>query len=516
MKAVILTRVSSKEQEDRLSLDAQNTRLIEYAKRKKLEVLKSFQIVESSTQGDRKKFKEVIDFCKKQKETIALLADAVDRVQRSFKESVMLDDLVRHGKIELHFLRENMIISKNANTINIMQWDFAVMGAKSYVLQLSENVKRSLEYKAKNGEITSSAPLGYENYRDEYGKGRVSPQPVYDPLVIRMIEIYSLSKISIKELQNFATQHNLLGRNGNPISTSNIHKMLKNPFYYGMMKWKGSLQPHIYPPLISQELWNKCQEIRTGIKAANKPYKYGEKQFLYRGLIRCVNSGKICSCDLKKGRFSYIICYDKQGHRKYIPEKDITDQIAYILHSIKIPEDMVAELHEHLKNSKESEIKYRDAELTQLKADLTRTLNRIDRLCNLYLDDGIAKKDYIEKNNELIAEKEKIKTLIAAHSEADDGFNDIICELVDIANNSWDIFLKSPNFEAKRNLLKFILRTLEIDEGKLGFSLAFPFNKLSNLGSHPLWSEIIASLRTQKQEILTLKHQINTIQILLN
>ena len=82
----------------------------------------------------------------------------------------MLDDLVRHGKIELHFLRENMIISKNANTINIMQWDFAVMGAKSYVLQLSENVKRSLEYKAKNGEITSSAPLGYENYRDEYGK----------------------------------------------------------------------------------------------------------------------------------------------------------------------------------------------------------------------------------------------------------------------------------------------------------------------------------------------------------
>lgn len=106
MKAVILTRVSSKEQEDRLSLDAQNTRLIEYAKRKKLEVLKSFQIVESSTQGDRKKFKEVIDFCKKQKETIALLADAVDRVQRSFKESVMLDDLVRHGKIELHFLRK--------------------------------------------------------------------------------------------------------------------------------------------------------------------------------------------------------------------------------------------------------------------------------------------------------------------------------------------------------------------------------------------------------------------------
>ena len=64
MKAVILTRVSSKEQEDRLSLDAQNTRLIEYAKRKKHEVLKTIQIVESSTQAYRKKFIEVIVFCK--------------------------------------------------------------------------------------------------------------------------------------------------------------------------------------------------------------------------------------------------------------------------------------------------------------------------------------------------------------------------------------------------------------------------------------------------------------------
>lgn len=103
MKAVILTRVSSKEQEDRLSLDAQNTRLTEYAKRKNLEVINSFQIVESSTKGDRKKFREVLEFCKKQKETIALLADAVDRVQRSFKESVILDDLVRQEKLSSIF-----------------------------------------------------------------------------------------------------------------------------------------------------------------------------------------------------------------------------------------------------------------------------------------------------------------------------------------------------------------------------------------------------------------------------
>jgi DNA invertase Pin-like site-specific DNA recombinase len=35
---------------------------------------------------------------------------------------------------------------------DIRRWDFSVMGAKSYVLNLSENVRRSLEYKRRNGE----------------------------------------------------------------------------------------------------------------------------------------------------------------------------------------------------------------------------------------------------------------------------------------------------------------------------------------------------------------------------
>lgn len=68
MKAIILTRVSTKMQEEGLSLLAQNNRLHEYAERKGLEIIKSFEIVESSTRGERKQFMEMINFCKKQRE----------------------------------------------------------------------------------------------------------------------------------------------------------------------------------------------------------------------------------------------------------------------------------------------------------------------------------------------------------------------------------------------------------------------------------------------------------------
>lgn len=44
-----------------------------------------------------------------------------------------------------------MILNSKSTSADIMRWDFSVMGAKAYVLQLSENVRRSTELKTKMG-----------------------------------------------------------------------------------------------------------------------------------------------------------------------------------------------------------------------------------------------------------------------------------------------------------------------------------------------------------------------------
>lgn len=60
----------------------------EYTKRKGLKVYKEFQFDESSIKDRRKKFEQVIEEIKKSKEKVALIVECVDRLQRSFKESV--------------------------------------------------------------------------------------------------------------------------------------------------------------------------------------------------------------------------------------------------------------------------------------------------------------------------------------------------------------------------------------------------------------------------------------------
>src|ERR1700722_13633286 len=97
-KAIVLARVSDEKQD---SEEAQVNRLENYVKR--FLSVEEIRIKESSTKADRKKFQEVINKIKASKEPVALVADTIDRVQRSFQESVILDELRKEGKVELHF-----------------------------------------------------------------------------------------------------------------------------------------------------------------------------------------------------------------------------------------------------------------------------------------------------------------------------------------------------------------------------------------------------------------------------
>ena len=131
VKAIILARVSTKEQEEGHSIAAQRQRLVDYCARKDLQLVKTFELVESSTRGERKEFAAMLEFAQAQNETVAIVADAVDRFQRSFKESVLIDELIRKGKVELHFYRENMVIGTDASSTDILRRDFSVRSLMS-------------------------------------------------------------------------------------------------------------------------------------------------------------------------------------------------------------------------------------------------------------------------------------------------------------------------------------------------------------------------------------------------
>jgi hypothetical protein len=74
-----------------------------------------------------------------------------------------------------------------------------------------------------------------------------------------------------------------------------------NPFYFGVMRIKGGLYPHSYPPLISRQLFDRCEEVRLG-SSRETATRYSEKPFVFKGLIKCATSRRTVTCVDKKAR----------------------------------------------------------------------------------------------------------------------------------------------------------------------------------------------------------------------
>ncbi len=509
MKAIILARVSTKEQEEGHSIAAQRQRLVDYCARKGLAVAKTFELVESSTRGERKEFAAMLEFAKAQNETVAIVADAVDRFQRSFKESVLIDELIRKEQIELHFYREAMVIGKGASSTDILRWDFSVMGAKSYVLNLSENVRRSLEYKRRNGEWGGKAPLGYRNVRDANNKSALIHDPERAFLVRMLFEDYAKGCFSISgDLVQKARDWGLRNktRKGGQLSASQIQHILMNPFYYGAMRVKDKLYPHIYPPLISQDLFDRCEAVRLG-KARQMATRYSEKPFVFRGLVKCAVSGRTVTCDLKMGRHVYLICRDPANPTKkfFVPESEVLDQVKTIFRSIQVPSKLVNALLAHMKASHEAENQFHRDAIAGLRREYDQTRDKLAVLLDLRLDKSITQDEYDKKARELKGRQNEIALRIEQHQEGEGDYRTTLESLISVASRAADIFERSKT-EQKRELIAFVFSNLRLRGKKLEYSLRSPFDLMVDRADHTSWLGFLNTVRTERfDQVLAIK-----------
>ena len=144
-KAVILARISTTRQEkEGLSLkDIQLPVLREYAKNKGLEVEREFVFSESADYKIRKKLGEMVSYVKTNNNIKTIISYRVDRITRNFRDAVLIDDLRLNYDKEIHFVYDDLTISKNTVGRDIQDWDLKVFLAKQYLNRLKEDAKNS-------------------------------------------------------------------------------------------------------------------------------------------------------------------------------------------------------------------------------------------------------------------------------------------------------------------------------------------------------------------------------------
>ena len=255
--AVIYARVSSKEQErEGFSMPAQLNLLRSYTLPNGLSIAQEFEDVETAKQAGRSGFGQMISFLKKNNACRVLVVEKTDRLYRNFRDLVTIDEL----GLEIHFVKENVVLSPDSRSSEKFMHGIKVLMAKNYIDNLSEETRKGMLEKARQGIWPSYAPLGFLNVLGSDGKRTIVPDPILAPIIKRLYEQYATGKHSLKDMVRTARADGFTYRkSGDAVPKSTIHKILRNRIYSGDFEFDGMTYHGTYEPIVSRELWERVQ-----------------------------------------------------------------------------------------------------------------------------------------------------------------------------------------------------------------------------------------------------------------
>ncbi len=392
-------------------------------------------------------------------------------------------------KIELHFVSDNQVINSNISATEKFQFGINLGLAKYYSDAISDSVKRAQEQKLRRGEWTGRAPTGYTNTEDEKGNKVIRQDSERAPFIKKIFEMYASGNYSMKmiarEMKKLGLTNNDVS--GKPISTSQVERIIKNPFYYGEMRIKGKKYPHNYEPIIPRYLFVKANE--TAENYNKKPFNYASIPFVFRGLITCDTCGCTITAEKKKGKYIYYSCTNHKGvhkKREYIPEKELLGPVYKVLENLQIPADKLDYLTSELKRVHESEKSFHQQVMGGLQKEYDKIQARISKMYDDKLDGSITTDMYDRKLKEYKSRQSDLFIQMEEHSKADESFYLTASQVLDLASRALEIFESSETKE-KRELLNFLFQNSRLNGRKLMFKLQSPFDTIAECAVSQNW-----------------------------
>jgi site-specific DNA recombinase len=479
-KAVAYARVSSKEQEkEGFSIPAQNKLLQNYANENRIRILKTFVDVETAKQSGRTGFAEMLSFFENDPEKPRiLLVEKTDRLYRNIKDWVALDE----RNLEIHFVKENVIISPESRSSEKFLHGIKVLMAKNYIDNLSEEVKKGMREKAEQGHWPTVAPIGYVNNLETH---RIEPDPIRHDLIAKLFHWYASANYSLKQLTHMAAAAGLTHpRSSRRVSTSEIHRALHNPVYYGDFTWNGRYYAGKHQPLISKDLFDRTQEI---FERSNRPKKT-KRDFPFNGLLTCGLCGCAITAEIKKGQYVYYHCTGHKGKcgNDYIRQERLSELLGEIPSRIEIDPALAEKVAVALRESHLDKKKFQEEGLNRLHSQYAALQTKIAKAYDDKLEGRITDDFWKSRHEAWQKEMEIIRCNMARYERANDSYIKRGIEILELAKQAQNRYLRE-NDRGRRQMLNDLLSNCSYKHGTLYPTYNKPFDLLVNGSKKENW-----------------------------
>ena len=405
MKRVILyTRVSSDEQKERLSIEAQERRLVKYCEDRGYQIIGEdipYKEDYSAKHYDmrRPEIKRIYNYCRAHRGEVDLvLFVRWDRFSRNLEfastyKRLFVDEL----GVEINAVEEPI----DFNAADWPMWLALRCGvAQTENLKLSKRTSEGIHEHKMRGEWCCTAPRGYKNIKTNEATGEdhhVVIDPVAGPVIKEVFQ---------EVAKGIEAPINIKRRLLPDLSKSQFYTMLRNKYYIGIIKvpafgeFAATEVRGLHQALIDEDTFYTVQDILDG-KRKSKPRltKTARPNLYLRKYLKCPVCGHRITGSTSKGNggyYDYYCCNNDHKHLHVRAEK-ANNGFADFISTLSPRDGMDGLFADFVNDIKRSLDKGNKDNLAKLQKEIQGIQERMDRVNDAYFDGEITKQDREEQ-----------------------------------------------------------------------------------------------------------------------
>lgn len=522
IKYFLYARKSSEAEDKQVaSIDAQIDVLKKFAQDQKLELVEILSEAKSAKAPGRPVFNNMVGRIEKG-EADGILCWKLDRLARNPVDGGLISWRLQTGIIK-HIQTPGRGYLPTDNVL-MMSVEFGM--ANQFIRDLSDNAKRGMLKKAKDGWLPTNAPVGYLNTPDrQKGTKIIIRDPDRFPLIKKMWDMMVSWQYTVPEILKIVNSEwgfrhrETRSRKTRPMSRTGLYKIFSNPFYTGRYEFplgSGDWHEGKHEKMISWEDFQRVQ-IRLGRKGNRSPHT---RTFAFTGLIRCGEcSGAITaeekhqlicpSCKLKFAyqhkdacpgcniaieemkkptvlKYTYYHCTKRKlpkCSQGWLKVEELEKQIDSYLGTIQINQKYLDWALKHLRKSHEEEMGTRVVTLKSQQQAYSETSKKLDRLLELRLNGEIDEREYLAKKEALTREKSRYNELLRDSDANQDSWLTLAEKAFNFAHRARSWFeeaRQSNDLVKQREVLGTLGLNLSLKGGILAIQPPEPFVILQN------------------------------------
>ncbi len=491
--AVSYLRVSTREQAERggtdegFSIPAQREANARKANELGARIAREFiDAGESARTADRDGLQDMLAFITASRVQFCIV-HKLDRLARNRADDVKIHEALLAAGVTLVSATESIDQTPSGMLVHGIMSSIA----EFYSRNLATEVTKGLSQKVAQGGTPMRAPIGYLNVRRTDEQGReirtVEVDPERAQLITWAFETYAEGETSVTGLLRDLTARGLVTvatpkRPSKPLGKNTLYKLLTNPYYAGVIRYKGALHPGAHEPIVEPALFDQVQSLLTARNA--HATRHVQHAHHLKGLLHCGSCGSRMLLDFATNprgtTYAYFVCSGRAAKKTTCTRRAVPVQVAERLvedsyAAITISEDDYRHLAAEVDAAFDKRSAGRDQEFADLTTDRARLEAESDKLLAAHFADAIDLPTLKRHQDRIRAGLADIEQRLREHDEQHTGGRAFLHDSLRLLTNAHRAYVHSDAGNRRLANQAFYTRLEITEDERLRPRLAEPF-----------------------------------------